>query len=77
MNTFFHMTAEEEQAIATLRNRGCAVVVWTPPELSDKSPDYMEAFLYGQGFDYITGRIKYPDTTLGAIYMKCHSKGDK
>ena len=41
---YFPMTAEEEAAIATLRNRGCAVVVWTPPELSDKSPDYTGDF---------------------------------
>jgi hypothetical protein len=27
MNDYFSMTAEEEAAIATLRNRGCAVVV--------------------------------------------------
>ena len=76
MNDFFPMTAEEETAIATLRNRGCAVVVWTPPELSSKSPDIMEAYLYGKGFDYITGRVKYPDVTTGETYIKIH-KGDK
>lgn len=72
---FFPMTAAEESAIKTLRDRGCAVVVWTPPELSDKSPDTMEAFLYGQGFDYITGRTPYPNTTIGKTYMKIHREG--
>lgn len=36
------MTPEEIAAIQALRNRGFAVIVWTPEELAGASPNHVE-----------------------------------
>ena len=49
------LTEQEMATIQTIRNRGFAVIVWTPSELEsgDVSPDLMEEHSIEKGWDLI------------------------
>lgn len=52
MNTF---KKEWQDAIDEMRQEGFAVIVWTPDELGDTSPDFVEERSIELASDYLIG----------------------
>lgn len=48
-----NMTKAEQAAIASLRHKGFAVIVWTPEELEDANPRKVEDRSIELGWDVI------------------------
>jgi hypothetical protein len=47
------MNKKEKEAIASLRNKGFAVIVWTPEELRGVAPKYVEEGSIEHGYSII------------------------
>ena len=50
------MTPEQEQAINALRDAGYAVIIWTPEEMGDTDPEWVEDCSISYGNEYLIPR---------------------
>jgi hypothetical protein len=52
------LTNEEKEVLRSLRLRGFAVIVWTPEELGDVSPESVEDASISYACDYLLEAIE-------------------